>query len=246
MSVEYMAGRSRGRIQGITGRRLIAFVAASRAWGWSRPRGRRPDGAAAVHRAGGKPGREEAARCRSRQQAEKPGAPAGASAVPAAAGATKAAPPAPPAASTARRRPRLSIRTRSRTRTRSRIRTRRRIRTRSRIRRARVPAAAPPAPIRRAPPPAASYPPPPEAGAIDRLDVPTLTAYPAAPPPPRREIVDPQGDRVVLLPTATTHPAGTFYFSNYELIIFQAGYAFTDRHPAVGDGDPRAQRERDR
>jgi hypothetical protein len=41
-------------------------------------------------------------------------------------------------------------------------------------------------------------------------------------------VVDPQGDRVVLLPTATTHPAGTFYFSNYELIIFQAGYAFTD------------------
>jgi hypothetical protein len=33
----------------------------------------------------------------------------------------------------------------------------------------------------------------------------------------------------VLLPTATTQPAGTFYISNYELFIFQAGYAFTDR-----------------
>jgi len=33
----------------------------------------------------------------------------------------------------------------------------------------------------------------------------------------------------VLLPTATTNPEGTFYASNYELIVFQAGYAFTDR-----------------
>ena len=41
-------------------------------------------------------------------------------------------------------------------------------------------------------------------------------------------MVDPQGDRVILLPTATTHPQGTFYFSNYELVVFQAGYAFTD------------------
>ena len=33
---------------------------------------------------------------------------------------------------------------------------------------------------------------------------------------------------MVLLPTATTQPAGTFFMSNYELIVFQAGYAFTD------------------
>src|SRR4029079_7875167 len=60
--------------------------------------------------------------------------------------------------------------------------------------------------------------------------VPTLTGY-AAPPPvplPRPPVVDPQGDRVILLPTATTHPQGTFFFSNYEVIVFQAGYAFTD------------------
>lgn len=75
------------------------------------------------------------------------------------------------------------------------------------------------------PPPAVAYPPPgsgPPAA--------SLSASPPAPPAPApaEPIVDPQGDRVLLLPTATTHPAGTFFFSNYELVIFQAGYAFTD------------------
>jgi len=32
-----------------------------------------------------------------------------------------------------------------------------------------------------------------------------------------------------LLPTAETHPQGTFYLSSYEILILQAGYAFTDR-----------------
>jgi len=60
--------------------------------------------------------------------------------------------------------------------------------------------------------------------------VPSLSASGPAPAPPSSSepVADPQADRVVLLPTATTHPAGTFYFSNYELVIFQAGYAFTD------------------
>ena len=60
--------------------------------------------------------------------------------------------------------------------------------------------------------------------------MPSLTGYggPPVAPVPRPPVVDPQGDRVLLLPTATTHPKGTFYFSNYEFIIFQAGYAFTD------------------
>ena len=93
-------------------------------------------------------------------------------------------------------------------------------------------------------PPPAAYPPPPAAYGASPANatpvyppqsqgdrqVPTLTGYAAPPPaPPQRSpVVDPQGDRVVLLPTATTHPQGTFYFSNYELIIFQGGYAFTD------------------
>jgi hypothetical protein len=85
------------------------------------------------------------------------------------------------------------------------------------------PAAYPPAPSTAYPP--AAYPSPPDGAPAG-----TLTSYAAPPltPAPRPPVVDPQGDRVVLLPTATTHPAGTFYFSNYELLVFQLGYAFTD------------------
>jgi hypothetical protein len=58
--------------------------------------------------------------------------------------------------------------------------------------------------------------------------VPGISAAQAPAAPPPSPAGDPQADRVVLLPTATTQPAGTFYVSNYELVIFQAGYAFTD------------------
>jgi len=88
------------------------------------------------------------------------------------------------------------------------------------------PPAATYAPPQGAYPPA--YPPPPQGAGGG--DVPTLTGSAAPPfaPPSRPPIVDPQGDRVLLLPTATTHPKGTFFFSNYEFIVFQGGYAFTD------------------
>jgi len=36
-------------------------------------------------------------------------------------------------------------------------------------------------------------------------------------------------DRVVLVPTGETHPQGTVYFSSYEIILLQAGYAVSDR-----------------
>ncbi len=36
-------------------------------------------------------------------------------------------------------------------------------------------------------------------------------------------------DRVVFFPTAETHPEGTFYFSSYEIVLLQAGYAVSDR-----------------
>ena len=51
-----------------------------------------------------------------------------------------------------------------------------------------------------------------------------------APPTPtgRAPAEDPQADRVVLLPTAYTHPEGTVFFSSYDIAILQAGYAFTD------------------
>ena len=39
---------------------------------------------------------------------------------------------------------------------------------------------------------------------------------------------DANGDRVVLLPTAKTHPKGLFTFSSYDIVLLQAGYAVTD------------------
>lgn len=36
-------------------------------------------------------------------------------------------------------------------------------------------------------------------------------------------------DRVILVPTAETHPAGTWYLSSYEIVLLQAGYALGDR-----------------
>jgi hypothetical protein len=98
------------------------------------------------------------------------------------------------------------------------------------------PAYPPPPPPGYPPPPPPAYPypyphpypyppPPPVAGSVPSVSASGSPPQPAPPPEPAR---DPQADRVVLLPTATTHPAGTFYVSNYELVIFQAGYAFTD------------------
>jgi hypothetical protein len=39
---------------------------------------------------------------------------------------------------------------------------------------------------------------------------------------------DPAADRGVLLPTAYTHPKGTWFISNYDIVLSQMGYAFTD------------------
>jgi hypothetical protein len=41
-------------------------------------------------------------------------------------------------------------------------------------------------------------------------------------------------DRVILVPTAETHPIGTLFLSSYEVIVPSIGYAFTDRlHASV-------------
>src|SRR5581483_4412587 len=56
-----------------------------------------------------------------------------------------------------------------------------------------------------------------------------------APPPLAPAVVrdarftDAHVDRVVLVPTAETHPAGTVYLSSYDLVGLQAGYALGDR-----------------
>lgn len=40
---------------------------------------------------------------------------------------------------------------------------------------------------------------------------------------------DANTDRVIIYSTAETQPAGTFYFSDYEMILLQVGYAVTDK-----------------
>jgi hypothetical protein len=53
--------------------------------------------------------------------------------------------------------------------------------------------------------------------------------------PPTEHVVrdarftDAHVDRVVLVPTAETHPAGTVYLSSYDIVGLQAGYALGDR-----------------
>jgi hypothetical protein len=78
------------------------------------------------------------------------------------------------------------------------------------------PAQYPPAPY--------ALPPPLPPGAPDA----TLVA--AAPPPGSARVPaeDPQADRGVLLPTAYTHPKGTWYLTDYDVVLGQVGYAFTD------------------
>ena len=39
---------------------------------------------------------------------------------------------------------------------------------------------------------------------------------------------DAHADRVILGSTAETHPAGTFFFTDYEIVLLQMGYALTD------------------
>jgi hypothetical protein len=47
-------------------------------------------------------------------------------------------------------------------------------------------------------------------------------------PPPIVDPGEPHADRVVLAPTAYTHPRGTLFFSDYDIVVLQAGYALTD------------------
>jgi hypothetical protein len=49
-------------------------------------------------------------------------------------------------------------------------------------------------------------------------------------------------DRVVLVPTAETHPAGTFYVSDYDIALMQVGYAVSDRVDFTISGVPPLER----
>jgi hypothetical protein len=95
------------------------------------------------------------------------------------------------------------------------------------------------------PPPPPPAPPPPAPPAPPEPAPPA--AAPVAPEPstseeetPRERAVSPGGsfddvryrdanaDRVILGSTAETHPAGTFFFTDYEIALLQIGYALTD------------------
>ncbi|MGD8862763.1 MAG: hypothetical protein PVI30_22315 [Myxococcales bacterium] len=47
---------------------------------------------------------------------------------------------------------------------------------------------------------------------------------------------DAHADRVVLAPTAETHPAGTLYLTSYEILVPAVGYALTDRLQVTATG----------
>ncbi len=78
------------------------------------------------------------------------------------------------------------------------------------------------------PPPSPQSPPPADATAPTPTVTTTWSPRPPTPQPGRQPASDPQADRVLLLPTAYTHPKGTVFVSNYEIFVFQVGYALTD------------------
>jgi hypothetical protein len=50
-------------------------------------------------------------------------------------------------------------------------------------------------------------------------------------------------DRVVLLPTAYTHPEGTFYVSDYDIVVLQTGYAVSDNAQLTATFTPPVEEE---
>jgi hypothetical protein len=69
-------------------------------------------------------------------------------------------------------------------------------------------------------------------------DLPPQPNEPPPPPPPAASnpageagdlrFRDANADRVILGSTAETHPKGTFFISDYEILLLQVGYAITD------------------
>ncbi len=72
-----------------------------------------------------------------------------------------------------------------------------------------------------------------------------VVAPPAAPltaarsrGPSKARIADAHLDRLVIQPTAMTHPEGTFYMSSTDIVFLQLGYAFTDSTQITLTGTP--------
>jgi hypothetical protein len=118
------------------------------------------------------------------------------------------------------------------------------------------PADPPPAAAPESPPPAAPAetpppaPPPPEAAAPTTAPAAapaaTTGGQPETPPgddtpgnrPGEPRLADANVDRVIVFSTAETHPKGTFFFSDYEILLLQFGYAFTDNVQLALSGVP--------
>jgi hypothetical protein len=66
----------------------------------------------------------------------------------------------------------------------------------------------------------------------------------APPVSARTPAEDPAADRGVLLPTAYTHPKGTWFISNYDIVFSQMGYALTDDTQLTATGIPPLGEER--
>src|SRR5687768_4361434 len=86
-----------------------------------------------------------------------------------------------------------------------------------------VPEPAPPPPPSEPPPPPPPEPAPPPAG------MPIVVAPPAPATVDRGVIEDANSGRNWLTPTALTPPAGTWSFSDFELLMVSGGYAITDQ-----------------
>jgi hypothetical protein len=91
---------------------------------------------------------------------------------------------------------------------------------------------APPAPAPPAPPPPGPYTPPgyapPGWVAPGPVPEPTRPAGYDAERDPDPRVANAHADRVMILPTGYTHPAGTLYLSSYEIALLQIGYALSD------------------
>jgi len=78
---------------------------------------------------------------------------------------------------------------------------------------------------------------------------PSVDTGPALPSRPSPSLLrdhryaDAHVDRVVFLPTGETHPEGTLYFSSYEIVVLQAGYALSDRTQVTLTGMPPLRNE---
>ena len=96
-----------------------------------------------------------------------------------------------------------------------------------------TPASQYPAPASQYPAPASQYPGPAGPPRDPRLPAPPGSDAKQAP-----RDADAHFDRVILVPTAETHPKGTFYMSSYDIVLLQFGYAFTDRFQLTLTGTP--------